>query len=83
MHDVGSKYGPANDQIDAEVVIKLNTQAGQAFGFKLRNDTNALVHQGMLDLLRDAFANNWTVAIDFFRDANKKNGIILRVWVTR
>ena len=30
VHDVGTKYGPASDQLDVEVVIQLNTKPGQA-----------------------------------------------------
>ena len=61
VHDVGSKYGPPTDQIDVEVVFGLKGEPKKAFGFKLRNDTQRLAHQGMLDLLRDAFAGNLTV----------------------
>ena len=83
VHDVGTQYGPPKDRIDVEVVIRLNTRPGQAFGFKLRNDTNALVHQGMLDLLRDAYVNNWTVNIDYLIDPGKKNGVIIRTWLQK
>ena len=83
VHDVGTRYGPPSDQIDVEVVIHLDTQPGKAFGFKLRNDTNALAHQGMLDLLRDAFENNWVVSIDYHIDPGKKHGVIIRVWVSK
>jgi hypothetical protein len=83
VHDVGTKYGPPTDQIDVEVVIQLNTQPGKAFGFQLRNDNNRPARQGMLDLLRDAFNNNWTVTIDFNIDPGKKNGVIIRTWLTK
>ena len=83
VHDVGTKYGPANDQIDVEVVITLNTEAGKAFGFQLRNDGNRPVRAGMLDLLRDAFNNNWTVNIDYNSNPGKKNSVLIRVWLTK
>jgi len=89
VHDVGTKYGPANDQIDTEVVIHLNTQSGKAFGFTLRNDNNRIAHQGMLDILRDAFNFNHNVTIGYdFRLGNdvrpaEKNGTIVRVWLTK
>ena len=83
VHDVGTKYGPASDQIDVEVVIKLSTQTGKAFGFKLRDDNNAPARQGMLSLLRDAFANNYNTTIDYEIDPGKNNGVIIRVWLTR
>jgi len=83
VHDVGTKYGPPSDQIDVEVVIQLDSRPGMAFGFKLRSDTNALAHQGMLDLLRDALENQWVVNIDYSLDQDKKNGVIIRTWVKK
>ena len=85
VHDVGSGYGPGSDHIDVEVVIKLNTMPNNAMGFQLRNDNFRPARQGMLDLLRDAFNNNWTVTIDYSidTDADRKNGVILRTWLTK
>lgn len=89
IHEVGGKYGPPNDQIDAEVVIKFKTVPGKAFGFQLRNDMNKLVRNGMLNILRDAFNNNYTVTINYTARAGNdvrpagKNGLISRVWITK
>ena len=83
VHDVGTGFGPAGDQIDGEVIIKLNTQPAKSFGFTLRNDSNSLTHQGMLDLLRDAWKNDWTVHIDYEVDAGKNNGRLFRLWVSK
>lgn len=83
VHDVSTKFGPPSDQIDVEVVIQLDSKPGEAYGFKLRNDSNRVARQGMLDLLRDAFNNNWTVAIDFNVSPPKKNGVIIRVAVVK
>ena len=82
-HDVGTKYGPSSDQIDVEAVIHLDTKPGMAFGFQLRNDNQRITREGMLDLLRDAFRNNWTVSIDYNITPPKKNGVIIRVWVEK
>ena len=82
-HDVGTKYGPPTDQIDVELVIQLDTKPGMAFGFQLRNDAQHVTRQGMHDLLRDAFRNNWTVSIDYNITPPKKNGVIIRVWVEK
>ena len=80
MVDVGVRYGPPSDQIDAEVVVKLDSQPGKAFGFQLRNDANGLVHQGMLSLLRDALNNGWTVTIDYNEiNRNRMNSMLIRV----
>ncbi len=83
VHDVGGKYGPPTDQIDVEVVIKLDSQPGKAFGFQLRNDNSRPARQGMLDIIQDAFNHNWTVTIDYKVDSGKKNGVIIRTWLTK
>ena len=83
VHDVGTRYGPPSDQIDVEVVIQLVERPGNAFGFQLRNDANQLAREGMLDLLRDAFNNDLLVNIDYEIDPPKRNGTIIRVWVTK
>jgi hypothetical protein len=83
VHNVGTQYGPPTDQIDVEVVMGLDSKPGMAFGFQLRNDTNALARQGQLDLLRDAFNHNWTVRMDYSIETGKKNGTIIRTTLTR
>ena len=83
VHDKGSKYGPANDQIDVEVVVQLGSKPGEAYGFTLRNDDQRPAHQGMLDLLRDALEHDWTVFIDYDLATGKKNGRLVRVWVKK
>lgn len=83
VHDVGTGYGPRSDFIDVEVVVRLNTASGKAFGFQLRNDDNRAARQGMLDVLRDAFNHNWTVTIDFEITPPKKNGVIRRVALSK
>ena len=89
VNEVGTRYGPANDSLDAEVIIKLNSQKKKSFGFKLRKDHNELVHQGMLDLLRDAFRYQQKVTIVYRIKTDKagkpvsKHGEIFRVWVSR
>lgn len=83
VHDVGGGFGPPTDFIDVEVVVQLSTKPGQSFGFQLRNDANRPARQGMLDLLRDAFNTNATVVIDYNITPPKKNGVIIRVALTR
>jgi hypothetical protein len=83
VHDVGTRYGPPTDQIDAEVIIQLNSQADKSYGFKLRNDSNSFAREGMLNLLRDAFAHDWSVTVDYNIEPGKNNGTIIRVWVKK
>lgn len=79
VHDVGTGFGPPTDAIDVEVVMQLNGNKTESFGFQLRNDNNRAARQGMLDLLRDAFNNNLTVIVDYNVTPPKKNGVIIRV----
>lgn len=88
VHDVGGKFGRSNDKINVDVVIKLREHPTNYFGFKLRKDKHQLVHQGMLDLLRDAYNHNHRVVIDYeicTPAANKpcKNGIIRHLWLKK
>ena len=57
VHEVGGRFGPSSDRIDVEVIIRVAGRDG-SFGFQLRDDDNRLVRQGMLALLRDAFAKD-------------------------
>jgi hypothetical protein len=83
VHDVGTKFGPPTDQLDVEVIVQINSRPGESFGFQLREDGNKFARQGMLNLLRDAFNNNWSLTIDYFIDPGKKNGRIIRAALTK
>lgn len=83
VHEVGTGYGPPADFIDVEVVCQLNSQPTRSLGFQLRDDGNRYARQGMLDLLRDAFNNNWTATIDYDLPPGKNNGVIIRVALSR
>lgn len=78
VHDVGTKYGKPPDQLDVEVIIWLDSQPDEAFGFQLRTDENESARRGMLDLLRDAFSRDRTVRIDYIR-TGLTTGRIIRV----
>jgi len=85
IHELGTKYGPHSDQIDVEVVFKLSGHPDKAFGFQLRDDINLYVRQGMLALLRDAMAHDWTVQVQYFtpQEFPKKNVTVYRLIVTK
>jgi hypothetical protein len=83
VHDRGTKYGPPADQIDVEVVVQFAGRPNDAFGFQLRDDANGPARDGMLALLRDGFTYGWVVHIDYEITPPRKNGVILRVWLTR
>jgi hypothetical protein len=82
-HDLGTRFGPPNDELDVEAVFILNAIGDGAFGFQLRNDDKLPARQAMFSLLRDAFVNNLPVTADFLIDPGKKNGIAIRIALTR
>jgi hypothetical protein len=83
VHEMGSRFGPPGDEIDVEVVIRLDTREGMAFGFQLRAGPALAAHQGMLDVLRDAFNHGWTVTIDYDIQPGRKNGLLIRAAATK
>lgn len=84
-HDVGSRYGPPEDQIDVEVVVRLDSVPDRRMGFQLRDDEHRAARQGMLNLLRDAFTHDWTVLIDYSIDLDndEKNSEAIRIALTK
>lgn len=82
IHDVGTGFGAPGNTIDGEVVVKLSGSSN-FYGFRLRNDENSLTHQGMLDLLLDAYENDWTVTINYHSSPNRTNFLLFRVWLSR
>lgn len=78
------KEGPFNDSLDAEVIVGLDTSAVARFGFKFDGAVNNdFIHQGMLDILRDAFNNNWKTIIDYRMDFTSGDGIIQQVKIIK
>lgn len=82
-HDLGTGYGPPNDELDVEAVFILNAMGDGTYGFQLRNDDKLPARQAMFSLLRDAFVNNLTVIADYLIDSGKKNGTAIRVALIR
>jgi photosystem II stability/assembly factor-like uncharacterized protein len=77
VHDAGG-FGPPTDHIDGEVIVRLDTAPGKAFGFQLRANADEKDHAGMLELLRSAFARNRRVRIEYVR-TGLRNGKAFRV----
>jgi C1A family cysteine protease len=78
VHDVKTKYGPDVDQLDAEVIVKLDSNPDKTYGFQLRNDSKGAEHQGMLGLLRDAFKRGTRVRIEYTING-LNTGLIIRL----
>jgi hypothetical protein len=83
VNEVGDSFGPAGDSIQVEAIIQLDSQPGMSFGWELRNDKQRPAHQGMLDLCRDAFANNSLVIVDYWIPEGNMNGTAIRVALTK
>jgi hypothetical protein len=77
VNEIGDDSSLFVDSTTTEVTVALNNNP-MTFGFQVRNDRNRPAHQGMLDLLRDAFNNNWTVTVDYFT-FDDMNGLVKRV----
>jgi hypothetical protein len=82
-HDVGTGYGPPNDQLDVEAVFILNSLGEGGYGFQLRNDDNLPARRAMFSLLREAFAHNFTVIADYLIEPGRINGTAIRVALIR
>lgn len=82
VNDGGGYGGGKTNNLDADVIMRLDTQPGRAFGFKLRDGDNLPVRQAMLGLLRDAFGLDATITIDYNQVENEVNSYILRIEMT-
>ncbi len=78
VHDVGTKFGPPNDVLDAEAVVRLDTMPDQYFGVQLRSGSAEASHASSVRLLRTAFEENRPVTIDYVRNGIH-SGRIIRV----
>ena len=75
---------PCGGWLAAQTESRYGCDAGKAFGFQLRDDQFLPARQGMLDLLRNAFANNWNVSIDYLVPGDHTNNFVLmRAWATK
>ena len=84
VNEVNDIYGPPGDNMQVEVVVRLDTMAeGAASGFQLRADASQPAREGMLRLLRDALAHDWRVSFDHDIAPGKTKGRIIRVWITK
>jgi hypothetical protein len=83
VHKRGSRFGPANDQIDVEVIAQIASRPTQFYGLQLRTGSDLPANEGMLGLLRDGFNHNWIVNIDFDKKPGRNNSVLIRVWLTK
>lgn len=81
VHRLKSGFGPADDFIDGELVVRLSSAPTEAYGITLRADADGPTHRAMFDLLRDAFNDGRPVILEVEVDTGKLHGSILRVTV--
>jgi hypothetical protein len=77
-------FGPPSDHISVHAVVRLSSQPNRFMGFRLQEDADRVVHEGWLDMLRDAFNHDHTVIVesDFDTQAGN-NGVIRTVVLTK
>jgi len=75
-------FGPPEDFLDLEVIFKLDTQPGRAFGFSLRSDADEPAHEGALSLLIAALENDLDLTIDYEQVLNRANSRAFRFAIT-
>jgi hypothetical protein len=79
VHEVGTKFGPPHDQLDAEVIVRFENDGPRAYGFPLRNDNNLPAAQAMFALLQDAFNAHAAVTVDYKEEELRNHYQLLRV----
>ncbi len=67
VNEINGNFGGCPNCITAEVLFQF-TNSSRWFGLRLLNDANLAPHQAAVDLLRDAFNNDWTVQVDYSDD---------------
>jgi Zn-dependent metalloprotease len=80
-HDVGTGWGAVPENLDAEVIFKLDTLPSIALGFQARKNINAVTHLQMLDTLRSAFERNSRISVDYFT-TSFETGFAFRIQVS-
>jgi len=78
IHDVGTKFGPPNDVLDAEAIVQLDSKPGHYFGLQLRANSTEVANKSSVKLLRAAFESNSPVRIEYSRNGIH-SGKIVRV----
>lgn len=78
VEDLSSQEGSDEARYELEVVVHLDGEPDKSFGFRLQPESHQAAREGMLDLLRDAFRNDWVVTIGYTVEAGRPEGVI--VW---
>ncbi len=71
----GLEIGPADDRLDAEVLVVLDSAPDMVFGIRMHEDVTAS-SQSMVDLLHDAYKDGTTVTLQYPMAPGKKHNRI-------
>jgi hypothetical protein len=82
-HENGTGWGPSNDYLDAEVIVRLENDGSRAYGFQLRRNDDLPAAQAMFALLQDAFNADEPVTIDYKEESGRDNHHLFRVVRTK
>ena len=80
---------PVNDFLDVELIVGLDTAPITRFGFKFGERSSGIggireiIHHSMMDILRDAFNNNWQVTLDYISDLSSSDRKIIQVQISK
>ena len=73
----GLEIGPADDRLDAEALVTLDSQPGKVFG--IRHHEEVAATENIIDTLREAYLHNLPVTIEHGIAPGKNNLKI--IWV--
>jgi hypothetical protein len=77
-------FGPPTNNVEAHVVVRLDTQPTLFMGFPLTDDGNLPVHEAWLDMLHDAFIAEKPVLLETdFDTTDGTNGVVRMMAIGR
>jgi photosystem II stability/assembly factor-like uncharacterized protein len=82
VNDVGTGYGPPVDFFDGEIIVRLDSDRRNAFGFQLRPGDEEAKHAAMLSDLQSAFSRRTPVTVEYVRTGFRV-GRVIRVILRR
>jgi len=82
VHERGTKYGPDNDQLDAELIVRVEGDL-QSYGLGLQNNDNLPAAEAMFSLLLEAFNANIPVTIEYKWEPGRNNHYLFRVIISK
>jgi len=82
------QWGAEGRYLKGEVFFWMDTMPGKTFGYQFPNDANQMRAREVSELLRDAFAHNWKVTVEYWADVSDVNpdpklGKLCRLMVTK